>query len=83
MTRDTINLILSALLASGQSGLGIDGHVYAALMDRISLDEFNTGKALALQVGLIKSTGANTFTNTDKGKAIFDSLIAEIKTDPS
>lgn len=78
MTRDQINLCLSAMLAAGQDE-GIDGHCYAAVMGHVDLDTWQTAKTIAVQAGIIKETGANTFQNTDKGNALWSQLNSEKK----
>jgi hypothetical protein len=80
------NLILAAV-AEGETaagnhvsyGLGIpEGHLYAAVMGRFSLDEFQAAVNLGVQVGCLTRHPGPVIKGTDKLRAAFASAKAKV-----
>lgn len=76
--------VVLAALAEGEAGIynGVpNGHLYAAIMDKVSLDEWNKVLGVVKRVGWVTETG-HLLKITDKGKASLakmEAVLAEVR----
>jgi hypothetical protein len=77
MNRNEANLYLAAILETvAESAHGApSGHMYAALMGKMSLDDYSALLDIASEVGLVKVAPSHLVTITPKGA----DMVAKIK----
>ena len=78
MTRQEANVYLAVILdtvASSPHGAP-SGHLYAALMSRISLDTYNALLGVCVDSGLVKVAWSHLVTITEKGKGVVKQIQA-------
>ncbi len=77
LSRDQINgylaIIIETLYEAGDAGFP-SGHLYAAMMGHVSLDEYQGLLAVAKQIEIVKES-SHLLTLTDKGRAMLAKLI--------
>lgn len=71
MTKHQINCYLAALIETlNETEFVPEGLAYAAMMNEISLEEFNLLKSILLSSSLAESIGSNCLQITDKGRML-------------
>jgi hypothetical protein len=77
LSRDQINAYLSVIIEtvyeSGDAGC-ISGHLYAAMMSRVTLDEYNGLLSVAKQADILTESG-HVLRLTDKGRMVLAKLL--------
>jgi hypothetical protein len=70
MTRNEANVFLAVILGTvGETSGGVpSGHLYAALMGRMGLDDYENLIGLAKQAGLVVEARSHLLTLTPKGR---------------
>jgi hypothetical protein len=77
MTRNEANVILAAILETvAEVNDAPSGHMYAALMGKVSLDDYNELLGIARNVGLVTVSPAHLVSITDKGRQMVEKIKA-------